>query len=429
MPQHRYEGEVLESLLTQVRAEHGPHVEIIEAEKVRLGGIGGFFAREGFALTVDVPDPGPEPVKTTPVRSSLAERADETDDSIALGPAPEITSSRPGVPSIGDRSIVTHQPTNGRLLQGQGGLGAAPVPAPTGRVAAIDALLNRADEISLRERTSSGDPVVQSDNTLSGDAAHFRDVLRHSLEEAARTESASSGVDVAPRPGTDPAPLSSPPQPSPRPTPGTDIHPLAGWSRQTPDTGDRSVRSLVGRLTEIREALEQRGPDRQVRVTAVLGEATVGLRAARRIAVEAGLPPDSVVVGQPLDRSFGVRTWNLAPGIPQMIERSRHWRANAERAVVLLPISDLSPASIELTRSLLDAMAPDEVRLVVPGTPPSFQLANLAAELGRIDVLDLIEVDDAAGVLDLVANGYEVGSIEGERVDASLLVAIEGLAR
>ena len=112
-----------------------------------------------------------------------------------------------------------------------------------------------------------------------------------------------------------------------------------------------------------------------------------------------------------------------------MIERSRHWRANGEQAVVLLPISDLSPQSIEITRNLLDAMAPDEVRLVVPGTPPSFQLANLAAELGRIDVLDLIEVDDAAGVLDLVANGHEVGSIEGERLDASLLVAIEGLAR
>ncbi|MCP5024751.1 MAG: hypothetical protein GY929_00560, partial [Actinomycetia bacterium] len=368
-------------------------------------------------------------------------------DPIALGPAPEITRSRPGVPSIGDRSIIDHEPASGRILTGQATTGVHPDPAPTGRVAAIGALLNRAEEISSRERSLSGEPMVQVDPELSGDVAHFRDVLRHSLEEVARQEAEATGTPppgsttdhhFSPmpastnrpdaRPATPLPPTTSPPVPVPHEKAGQDVHAMAGWSRRTPDTGDRSVRGLVERLSEVREALEHRQPARQAQVIAVLGEATVGLQAARRIAVEAGLSSDSVVVGRPLDHRFGVKSWNLAPGVPQMIERSRHWRANSERAVVLLPISDLSPQSIEITRNLLDAMAPDEVRLVVPGTPPSFQLANLASELGRIDVLDLIEVDDAAGVLDLVANGHDIGSIEGERLDASLLVALEGLA-
>ncbi|MCP5027975.1 MAG: hypothetical protein GY929_16995, partial [Actinomycetia bacterium] len=123
MPQHRYEGEALESLLTEVRAEHGPHAEIIEAEKIRLGGIAGFFSREGFALTVEVPEPiDSEPTAPTPIET----QTEQAGDPIALGPAPEITRSRPGVPSIGDRSIIDHEPASGRILTGQATTGVHP---------------------------------------------------------------------------------------------------------------------------------------------------------------------------------------------------------------------------------------------------------------------------------------------------------------
>lgn len=50
------DGSDLESLMARVRTEMGPHARIIKAERVRSGGIGGFFAREYFELTVEVPD-------------------------------------------------------------------------------------------------------------------------------------------------------------------------------------------------------------------------------------------------------------------------------------------------------------------------------------------------------------------------------------
>jgi len=50
------EGPDVEALLTRVRDEHGPDVRIVNAEKVRSGGFAGFFARERYAMTIEVGD-------------------------------------------------------------------------------------------------------------------------------------------------------------------------------------------------------------------------------------------------------------------------------------------------------------------------------------------------------------------------------------
>jgi hypothetical protein len=51
------EGPAIEPLLAQVRDEYGSSVRIISADKVRSGGIGGFFAKQHYELSVEVPDP------------------------------------------------------------------------------------------------------------------------------------------------------------------------------------------------------------------------------------------------------------------------------------------------------------------------------------------------------------------------------------
>lgn len=50
------EGADLAELMVHVRAEFGPTARIVRAERVRSGGIAGFFARERYELTIDVPD-------------------------------------------------------------------------------------------------------------------------------------------------------------------------------------------------------------------------------------------------------------------------------------------------------------------------------------------------------------------------------------
>ncbi|MEU4427875.1 hypothetical protein AB0F81_45240, partial [Actinoplanes sp. NPDC024001] len=54
------EGPAIEPLLAQVRDEYGSSVRIISADKVRSGGIGGFFAKQHYELSVEVPDPNEE---------------------------------------------------------------------------------------------------------------------------------------------------------------------------------------------------------------------------------------------------------------------------------------------------------------------------------------------------------------------------------
>jgi len=48
------EGEDLPALMARVRDELGPRATIVRAERVRTGGIAGFFSREHFELTVEV---------------------------------------------------------------------------------------------------------------------------------------------------------------------------------------------------------------------------------------------------------------------------------------------------------------------------------------------------------------------------------------
>lgn len=58
MPRLLLEGKSITELLERVRDEHGPEVRIVSADRVRSGGIGGFFTRESYALTVELSDDG-----------------------------------------------------------------------------------------------------------------------------------------------------------------------------------------------------------------------------------------------------------------------------------------------------------------------------------------------------------------------------------
>lgn len=57
MPLRRFEGPSLAELTERARSEVGPGARIVRAQRVRRGGVAGFFAREVFVVEVDVPEP------------------------------------------------------------------------------------------------------------------------------------------------------------------------------------------------------------------------------------------------------------------------------------------------------------------------------------------------------------------------------------
>ena len=74
------EGPAIEPLLAQVRDEYGSGVRIISADKVRSGGFGGFFAKQHYELSVEVPDRDRDETtqrKPSPVRALTTARTQE----------------------------------------------------------------------------------------------------------------------------------------------------------------------------------------------------------------------------------------------------------------------------------------------------------------------------------------------------------------
>jgi len=65
------EGRAIEPLLAQVRQEYGSGVRIISADKVRSGGFGGFFAKQHYELSVEVPDPAEDAEEAPPRRTAV----------------------------------------------------------------------------------------------------------------------------------------------------------------------------------------------------------------------------------------------------------------------------------------------------------------------------------------------------------------------
>ena len=56
--QRRFEGGELEELLERVRAEVGPDARIVAANRIRQGGVAGFFAKQAFEVVVEPAESG-----------------------------------------------------------------------------------------------------------------------------------------------------------------------------------------------------------------------------------------------------------------------------------------------------------------------------------------------------------------------------------
>ncbi|MFC3992103.1 hypothetical protein [Actinoplanes siamensis] len=103
------EGPAIEPLLAQVRDEFGSRVRIISADKVRSGGIGGFFAKQHYELSVEVPDAQEDsedmPQQTVAETGAnplerLLEQA-ESRDRFGTDPGTAAPPGRPSAPRLG----------------------------------------------------------------------------------------------------------------------------------------------------------------------------------------------------------------------------------------------------------------------------------------------------------------------------------------
>ncbi|BDO43416.1 hypothetical protein [Cellulomonas sp. NTE-D12] len=344
------EGADLAGLIVRVREELGPGARIVRAEKVRSGGFGGFFARERYELTIDVPEPARTPRRrfTRPTAASLddlLEAADQAERTGAPFSAAPVGAAGPGQ-------------TGGAVATRPAAEAAAPVePAPVSTASArfaavLDQVRALAEvpppaEVEVPAPTATGALAAPDSAPAAGFAPPSDDALRAALTAA--------GVPAALLTAT---PLT-----------------LGGVLAQLPPSPVPPRQSG--------QVLVLVGPPLDVEETADL------------IAHRWALPPQAVV--------------KCGPGAMSSATATSRWRATAPREdhpwIVTVPVRD-ERLDREQAAALVAAARPDQVWAVVDGRTKPEDTGHWLAQVGRQRPVDALAV---RGLFDTRAPGTVLG--------------------
>jgi len=256
-------GETLDGLRREVRATHGASARIVAAQKVTVGGVGGFFARKHYEVTVEVPDPAIDlPVArvriTTPVPAeragiaALLASADEAEDALQAGApaaraawsaslaagdaaATAATPARDGFDDVLTGSAVPVSPRRAAraaaaAATGPGGAsaspssagGAVPVASPADVSTRTDAFASIMDDLTFNgiapaagaaaglgagvAATGPGSTAVADGDAADPDAPHGAAPRRTAASLAAAADALAAQARAVASPGVPPAP-------------------------------------------------------------------------------------------------------------------------------------------------------------------------------------------------------------------------------
>src|SRR5581483_11314202 len=107
-------GKNLESVLEEVRNRFGDTATIVEANRLRRGGVGGFFAKERFEVVVDVDDDDGPPAPVTELPAEFGLEATEDFCERLLSLADGVSDAESGGPAAA--AISTQQPQFSAVL-------------------------------------------------------------------------------------------------------------------------------------------------------------------------------------------------------------------------------------------------------------------------------------------------------------------------
>lgn len=143
------EGPSLAALNERVLAEHGRHARIVSAERVVSGGIRGFFAKQHFEVTVELPEATSHGLHSMdlPTRVGLAALLDEA-DSAESSLAGEPVAVRPTTASPNFAALLEQMTIDTLGSSSPAQASTAPVPAPS------TALVARAATFELAAQAS-----------------------------------------------------------------------------------------------------------------------------------------------------------------------------------------------------------------------------------------------------------------------------------
>lgn len=168
------DGDDLPELMIRIREEMGPHARVVKAERIRTGGFAGFFAREHYELTVEIPDPPTAQERFRAAHAggldALMAAADAGDDAVEsidteLSDEPET----PELPVSTASDSFAEVLASVRAMVGQGETAGVAV-APVGGSGVGDAVSDAVAPQSVPPSSAMPEPIPDADITADASA-------------------------------------------------------------------------------------------------------------------------------------------------------------------------------------------------------------------------------------------------------------------
>lgn len=380
--QRRFEGPTLPAVLGKVQEEIGTQAKIVSAQKIRSGGVGGFFQKERYEVIVDI------------------------DENAAAQPA-------------ADESLSTQAQEQGAEYASQG------QKVPT-------SLLDLAEAVNNNEQGSPATPKDASDdkwasaNNQHGEAQHslstesekFAEILSRVAFQADLQSSNSEEVEqlypaIPGRPSAIDT-QSNEYSPAPVRTRITDS-PLAKLglpAQYIPANvdGARLNRALVNSL----QALPQAPTVRPTRgsVIAVVGERNEAMELASNLCEKWDQPTENIVLASQATR--GRSKTDVVRTVRNAEDSRRSWSRRKKATIVAI---EAEPGSKDVSwaEHMLTAFEPIATYGVADATRKSEDISQWAQSLGGVDSLAVINADKTQSPAAILDSNIPVDRIDGHK--------------
>ncbi|WP_149203342.1 hypothetical protein [Actinotalea subterranea] len=433
------DGEDLPSLMLRVRSEMGPGARIVKAERIRTGGFAGFFAKEHYELTVEVPEPvrpgrrrlaprGTAPGDAAGIDALLAaadaaeqEDADLIAGRVAGGGAPEGAgapaaaeptgaSGGAGTPEGPDEPEAPEEPP-------------APVMSTSGETFAqiLESVRQMVGPVPQRATL----PAQAADDAAAPDADAPDDEADEADDDAPDADEAQAGEpqpDEGAAGAVEPAPAAPP---APAPTPARAAEPDDRGSGSTISTflelglptrvlqgfGDPGAPVPLSQLVRRFD----RAPALRVapgQVLAVAGDPATVLRTATQMAGRVGVAPEDIVLAGAMEPVAGHgRRLQTVPALAR-------YRARVSADVPAVVALGVGPERDDWDEAamLLEALHPDQAWAVVDARRKAADLRRWLRGVGSRRAFDAVAATatfDAQAPGTVLNLGTPVGWVDG----------------
>jgi len=368
----RCEGKNLESVLEQVRNRFGDTATIVEANRLRTGGVAGFFSRERFEVVVDVEgddeDGSPAPTDL-PAEFGLEATEDFCDRLLTL--ADGVSDLEQQAPAPGPAPISTEQPEFSAVLASITRHMEAPTPATAAPVPA---------PVPVPVPAPLAAPVAQPVPPRAKPTVDARALARLGLPEDIRRAAVAAPAAA----GADPS----------------------AW--------------LVGLLGDLPAA--PRLPQGPGSVIVVVGARDAALHLARQLAGELGLDPDSLLIASPNYKGRAVPAERRVASVDAAAEARSSWRRRPRPTVVAVDAPIGRPA--EWARRVIDALEPTMVWGAADATRKPEDLFEWSEQLGGFDAFGISGTEITVSPAAVLQCGIPVGRLEGRPATPLLWAAL-----